>query len=314
MTEEDEIRKHLAGIRQHGSLLYHAVQQEREEHRKKLEEKDLENKKLREENQSLRKENEEVREMASYAMTYDLVTHPTLLVRPDNTIQLANEKIQILSQYDLTAMLNRSLTDYVRGVEFLDQIRLDPVLMQVEDLHALAHVPVALVTKEGVELPLSAEINFLPPPRVYNGVRLALKPKEGRTLLLRTRQHVPRYLGGVTNYDAFDAEEYAQNHRLVVRDTPVEKSASLDGTHLLTEITKKVLEIDKPKHTSRRVIVNLRTVEECDSRFYQTLRAISQMNGLPLTCIVYEDSQVYQALIKEGFPETHIVKERRKKK
>ncbi len=256
----------------------------------------------------------ELQEITRHATTLDLTTHPTFLLHPDNTILFANEKVLTLSGYDATDMRDKPIQEHVQGLEFLEQIRSDPILIAVEDLSELAHVPVILRTKQGSELMRSAEINFLTPPRAYNGVRIALQPKEKRPLLQRTRAHMPRYLGGPSNYDKFDAVDYAQAGHLAVRDTPAERSAPLDGTHLLTEVTRRILELDDPTYTRRGVVLNLRTVEGCDPRFYQTLFAISRMKGLPLSCIVYENSEPHQELLKIGFPETSIVKEKKKKK
>ena len=262
----------------------------------------------------LQTRNAELQEMTRYATTLDLVSYPTLLLRQDNVIHFANQSLVDLLGHDISVILDQPVAAHVRGVEFLEQIRLEPVLMQVEDLQALEHVPVTLVTKQGEELLRSAEINFLTPPRAYHGVRLALKPKEERTLLQRTRQHIPRYLGGPTEYDKFDAGIYAHKRRLIVRGQPAEKSAPLDGTHLLTAITKTLLELDNPQYTRRGVVVDFREIDDCDTEFYTTLSKIAALAKLPLKLVVYEHSSVHQELVREGISQEYLVKERKKKK
>ena len=307
MPEDDKIKTHLTAI---GQIYSSEISQRNEkitEQQKALAEKDARI-------EDLETRVAELQEIRRYAATLDLVTHPTILVCADNIIQFANEKILAVSHYDLSEMLHKSLTDFFQGIEFLDQIRLDPLLMQVEDLDMLSHVPVMLTPKDGNPVPSSAEINFLTPPRAYNGIKLALKPKEERTLLQKTRQRLPRYLGGISKYDGLDAVEYVKDHRLSTRDQSAEPNAPLDGTHLLTEITRRVLELDNPTYNRRRVLVSFRSIDTCDSRFYQTLLAISQMKGIPLACIVSEDSEPYRELLKIGFPEKNIVKERKKEK
>ncbi|GEM_PF-2838732 len=308
MPEEDRIKTHLAAIAQIYSLEICQRNEKIAALQRKLTEKD-------DTIVGLQALVAELQEITRYATALDLVSNPTILTRPDNTIQFVNDKMLDASRRSLSDILNKPLANIFLGVEFLDQIRLHPLLMQVEDLSALAYVPITLVTPQGEQLLSSAEINFLTPLRAYHGVRLALKPKEGRTLFQKTRKHLRRYLGGTSKYDdELDAHKYAQHNRLSVRDKPVEKDAPLDGTILLTEITKRVLELDNPDYHRRRVLVNLQSIDSCDPRFYQTLLAISQMKGLPLACIVYEDSEPHRELLNVGFSEKNIVKERKKKK
>ncbi|MDP1695066.1 MAG: hypothetical protein Q8L34_06015 [Candidatus Woesearchaeota archaeon] len=314
MPEDESLERYLAKIRQ----LHHLGLGQRNQRITELEQTvDQLQKQLAERDRQLTEQKTQIadlQETTKYTTTWDFVTHPTILARANNTIQFVNERLVEVSHRDPSELMNRPLTDFFQGLEFLDQIRSDPLLMQVEDLDALAHVPVVLMGRQGEEIFRSAEINFLPPQRAYNGVKLTLKPKEERTLVQKTRQHLPRYLGGVSKYDGLDAKDYTQDHRLVVRDKQAEQPTPQDGTTLLTEITRRVLELDNYTYHRRRVVVNFRTIESCDPRFYQTLLAISQMKGLPLACIVSEDSEPYQELIKTGFPEKNIVIERKKEK
>lgn len=243
-----------------------------------------------------------------------ILTDPAIGTREDNAIRYVNTCYVKTTGYVDEDVVGKPVTTYVRGLEFLLQLRDDPELAIVENWKSLDDIPVALLMKDGNERLMGANVKFVRGGMAgYSGVTIIFKSRDEPSLLQRAGTYLLSGGGLLNRYEMIRAGRYAEEGIITLPESEnVQQDQLTAGQRFLQDVTKAILQRTAP----RGVVVKFQGVTSCSPKIYDAFRSIAVISDFPFTLIVEDDSAVLQGLREHRFPEEKlkILKKKNKEK
>ena len=252
---------------------------------------------------------EALEKVAKYrTITLDtIIKEPVISTKQDNTVRFVNAGYVAISGYTEPEVIGNPITNLVRGLEFLTQFYEHPELIAAETHESLQKVPITLLTKDGKELSMTANVGFSPGETPgYHGVTFVCERNEWYKPFARLFTS-PWF----SHWHVIKANKYAEQGVLLLPDSPLESRLASPADLFLQEATKEVR-----KQTNRGVAIKFEGVTSCSNKIYELLVSVARVREGHFTCFVDEDSEILAGFKQAQFPDKHlkIIKKKNKEK